>query len=304
MSNSSLVSYTRLSPNYSRGRWYKITKITPHYMAGNLTVETCGNVFAPTSRQASSNYGIGSDGRIAMYVEEKNRAWTSSSAENDNRAVTIECANLADSSLTDACWKSLVNLCVDICRRNGIESLNYTGDSRGNLTEHRMFAATSCPGAFLHSHMKDLANEVNAILRGEEDKVEKVADGVYRLYNQYDGSHMFTDDYDEANALVKAGWTDEGIAFKTAKSGVDVYRMYNPYEGQHMFTTSTAEVGTMVVAGWTYEGVAWVSPKSGKDVYRLYNPNNGQHMFTASKTEKDSLVKAGWKDEGVVFKAN
>lgn len=304
MSNSSLVSYTRLSPNYSRGRWYKITKITPHYMAGNLTVETCGNVFAPTSRQASSNYGIGSDGRIGMYVEEKNRAWTSSSAENDNRAVTIECANLADSSLTDACWKSLINLCVDICRRNGIESLNYTGDSRGNLTEHRMFAATSCPGAFLHSHMKDLANEVNAILRGEEDKVEKVANGVYRLYNQHDGSHMFTDDYNEANALVKAGWTDEGIAFKIAKSGVDVYRMYNPYDGQHMFTTSTAEVGTMVVAGWTYEGVAWISPKSGKDVYRVYNPNNGQHMFTASKTEKDSLVKAGWKDEGVVFKAN
>lgn len=164
MSNSSLVSYTRLSPNHSGRRKYAITKITPHYMAGNCSVETCGAIFAPTSRQASSNYGIGSDGRVALYVDEANRSWCSSSSDNDNRAVTIECANLADSSLTDACWKSLVALCVDICRRNGIPKLTYTGGKDGTLTEHRMFANTDCPGTWLHSRMGLLAQEVNKYL--------------------------------------------------------------------------------------------------------------------------------------------
>lgn len=93
MSNSALVTYTKLSPNNSGNRNHKIDVVTIHCMAGNLSVETCGNVFAPSSRQASSNYGIGSDGRIAMYVEEKDRSWCTSSASNDNRAVTIEVAN-------------------------------------------------------------------------------------------------------------------------------------------------------------------------------------------------------------------
>lgn len=169
MSNSSMVSYTRLSPNHYRGRAYKITKITPHYMYGNLSIETCGSVFAPASRRASSNYGIGSDGRIGMYVEEKNAAWTSSNWDNDNRAVTIECANLPDSSLTDACWRSLVDLCVDICRRNGIPELIYTGGRDGNLTRHNMFADTSCPGPWLQARLPRLAQEVNARLKGDDD---------------------------------------------------------------------------------------------------------------------------------------
>lgn len=169
MSNSSMVSYTRLSPNHYDGRAYGITKITPHYMAGDLSIETCGAVFAPTSRRASSNYGIGSDGRVGMYVEEKNAAWTSSNWDNDNRAITIECANRPDSSLSDACWQSLVNLCVDICRRNGIPRLIYTGGRDGNLTRHNMFADTSCPGPWLQARLPQLAEEVNARLAGDDD---------------------------------------------------------------------------------------------------------------------------------------
>ena len=167
MSNSPLVSYTHLSPNYSVGRKYPITKITPHYMGGDCTVEVLGEVFAPTSRQASSNYGIGSDGRIGMYVEEDNRAWTSGNSDNDNRAITIEVANLSDSSITDAAWNSLVNLCVDICKRNGIKQLNWTGDTSGNLTVHRWFQATDCPGEWLMANMPRLAEEVNAQLHPE-----------------------------------------------------------------------------------------------------------------------------------------
>lgn len=166
MSDSQLVSYVRLSPNHSGARKHPITRITPHYVDGNCTVETLGEVFAPVSRQASSNYGIGSDGRVGMYVEECNRAWTSGSYDNDNRAVTIECANLADGSLTDACWNSLVELCADICRRNGISNCSYTGDTSGVLTMHKWFQSTDCPGPWLSEQFERLSREVNAKLRG------------------------------------------------------------------------------------------------------------------------------------------
>ena len=91
--NSSLVSYTKLSPNHSGQRTHSIDRITPHCVVGQCSVETLGNIFAPSSRQASCNYGIGADGRVGMYVEEKNRSWCSSSNANDQRAVTIECAS-------------------------------------------------------------------------------------------------------------------------------------------------------------------------------------------------------------------
>lgn len=164
MSNSSLASYTRLSPNCSSRGGQKIRKITPHHMAGNLSVETCGSVFAPTSRQASSNYGIGSDGRIALYVDESKRAWTSSNAANDKQAVTIEVANDeigGNWHVSDKAFESLVNLCVDICQRNGMTGLKWTGDASGTLTNHDMFIATNCCGPYLKSRMPDLCNEVN-----------------------------------------------------------------------------------------------------------------------------------------------
>ena len=164
MSNSSLVSYTKISPNKST-RTEKIAKITPHYMAGNLSVETCGNVFAPSSRQASSNYGIGSDGRVGMYVPENYRAWTSSSAWNDQRAVTIEVANVDSyGTITQAAWDTLVSLCVDICKRNGISQLEFTGDKNGSLTWHCMFSDTSCPGSYLKNNTPRLIQEVNDML--------------------------------------------------------------------------------------------------------------------------------------------
>lgn len=195
MSNSSLVTYTKLSPNHSNGRNHKIDRITPHYMAGNCTIETCGEIFAPVSRQASSNYGIGSDGRIGMYVEERNRAWTSGNSANDNRAVTIECANLGDGSLTDACWKSLVALCVDICRRNDIPYLNYTGDTSGNLTMHKWFQNTDCPGPWLSYQFKRLEREVNAILgSGEPVEVEP--------HNNTEGGKLDVDGYGGYNTVL------------------------------------------------------------------------------------------------------
>lgn len=173
MSNSKLVDYVKISPNKST-RTAKIDTITIHHMAGNLTVEQCGDVFAPKSRKASSNYGIGSDGRIGMYVEEKDRSWATSSSANDQRAVTIEVANNNTKTWTisDAAYKSLVNLCADICKRNGITELKWKGDkalkgkvAHQNMTVHRWFAATACPGDYLYNLHGQIAKDVNAILK-------------------------------------------------------------------------------------------------------------------------------------------
>lgn len=175
MSNSALVDYTRLSPNRSHPRNHTIDKITIHHMAGDLSVETCGNLFANPNREASANYGIGSDGRVGLYVDEGDRAWASASPSNDNRAVNIEVANCAtggDWPVSSAAYNKLIDLCVDICQRNGIKTLNYTGGADGNLTEHRMFVATACPGPYLHERMPQIAAAVNARLGAAEAPAE------------------------------------------------------------------------------------------------------------------------------------
>lgn len=165
MSNSALVSYTKISPHRDSPRSNKILKITVHHMAGNLSVETCGNVFQ--TRKASSNYGIGSDGRIALYVDEKDRAWSTANPGNDNQAINIEVANdggAPDWHVSDKAMNALVDLCVDICKRNGIAKLNYTGDASGNLTRHNMFISTTCPGPYLQSKFPWIAEQVNSRL--------------------------------------------------------------------------------------------------------------------------------------------
>ena len=134
--NSSLVSYTKLSPNHSGQRTHSIDRITPHCVVGQCSVETLGNIFLPTSRQASCNYGIGVDGRVGMYVEEKNRSWCSSSSANDQRAITIECASDTTEpyAFKDVVYQKLITLCVDICKRNGKKKLLWLTDSNLNHT--------------------------------------------------------------------------------------------------------------------------------------------------------------------------
>ena len=189
MSNSKLICYTKLSPNCNKPRNHKIDKITIHHMAGNLTVEQCGAVFAPVSRQASSNYGIGSDGRIALYVNESDRSWCSSNAENDHRAITIEVANDGGDPnwhVSDKALASLINLCVDICKRNGIKKLNYTGDKSGNLTMHKWFAATGCPGPYLSSKFPYIAAEVNKRLGASSETTKTDTSEKKTSYISYD----------------------------------------------------------------------------------------------------------------------
>lgn len=177
MSYSSLVSkyVPAIASNYMRGRGgYKICKITPHHMACKWTAERCAQSFQVEGRLASANYCIGSDGEIVCNVDEENRAYTSSDYYNDCQSITIEVANdnTETWSISDKAWNSLVNLCVDVCKRYGFR-LNYTGNSAGSLTEHRMFASTSCPGPYLHARMAQLAQEVNAKLDGAISEPKK-----------------------------------------------------------------------------------------------------------------------------------
>lgn len=179
MSNSELVDYVKISPNKTVMTDKKIDKIIVHHMAGDLSVETCGNIFARESRGASSNYGIGTDGRIAMYVEEKDRSWCSSSPWADGSGISIEVANCGrepDWPISNAAWMSLILLCTDICKRNGIKDLVFTGGKEGNLLCHRFFAATACPGPYLYAKMTELAHEVNLRLGVCDDEDEDYYD--------------------------------------------------------------------------------------------------------------------------------
>lgn len=183
MSNSKLISCTVLSPNNSGTRTMKIDRITPHCVVGQLTASSLGSWFAKKSTQASSNYGIGRNGEIGLYVPEDKRSWCSSSAANDQRAVTIECASAvkAPYEMFDAVYQSLIKLCVDICKRNGKTKLIWIANKDNALkyqlkademllTVHRWFANKSCPGDWLYSRLSDLASKVTAQLQPEEPK--------------------------------------------------------------------------------------------------------------------------------------
>ena len=176
-SNSSLVAYTLLSPNHSGLRTEQIDRISPHCVVGQCTAEGLGDWFHKSSTKASSNYGIDKNGRIGLYVEEKNRSWCTSSNANDQRAVTIECASdkAEPYAMHQVVYDRLVDLCEDICRRNGKKKLLWFGDKNKSLnyqpkademliTVHRWFANKSCPGDWLYARLGDLAAKVTSRL--------------------------------------------------------------------------------------------------------------------------------------------
>ena len=191
MKSSSLISYTKLSPNRTSPRNHKIDTITIHCVVGQCSVQTLGNTFASPARQASANYGIGYDGKIGLYVDEGDRSWCSSNADNDNRAVTIEVASdtYHPYAVTDKAYAALVDLCTDICKRNGIEKLVWSESKADrvnhrngcNMTVHRDYANKSCPGEYLYSRHGEIAAEVNKRLNPPA-KAEKSPAGKASYY--------------------------------------------------------------------------------------------------------------------------
>lgn len=221
--NSPLISYTKLSPNHSGARTHNIDRITPHCVVGQLSVESLGNCFISPSRKASCQYGIGSDGRIGMYCEEKNRSWCSSSNENDQRAITIECASdkTHPYAFKEVVYNRLIDLCVDICKRYNKDTLLWFNDKnkalsynpRPNemvLTVHRWFAKKACPGDWLYNRLGDLANKVNAKLKNGNQTNDK-SNNNFKYYLIKSESNNIDIRSDAGDEFEKTGSINHGI---------------------------------------------------------------------------------------------
>lgn len=270
--NSSLVKYTSLSPNHSGQRTRSIDRITPHCVVGQLTAEGICACF-PKGREASCNYGIGKDGKIALCVEEKNRSWCSSSAENDQRAVTIECASdsTAPYAFNTAVYNALIELCVDICKRNGKNKLLWLGDKTKTLnyapksgemvlTVHRWFANKSCPGDWMYSRMGDLATTVTK-----------------RLSDVSGGGSTTTTPTGKTLYRVRKSWSD-------AKSQIGAFSVL-------------ANAKSLVDKNPSYK----VFDESGKVVYEKGSTSTAFKPYTVRVTATDLYIRKG---AGTNYSAN
>lgn len=237
MSNSPLVEFTKISPNKTAGRKNAIDRISPHCVVGQCYVTSLGNHFAKSSVQASSNYGIGKDGKVGMYVEEKDRSWCTSSSANDNRAVTIECASDTKHpyAMNAVVYEKLIELCVDICRRNGKTKLLWIADKNRALnyklasdemliTVHRWFSSKSCPGEWLYERLGDLAAKVTTQLNSKveiheepDDEEPEEVKSAAKYYVQTGAFSVLKNAEDMVAALKKAGFN---AIIKTEKNEV------------------------------------------------------------------------------------
>lgn len=258
-SNSSLVDHTKLSPNNSGTRTHAIDRITPHCVVGQCTAEWLGSFFAKSSTQASSNYGIDKNGRVGLYVEESKRSWCSSSSANDQRAVTIECASDTSSpyKMNDAVYSKLIELCTDICKRNGktklvwiddkTEALAYSVKSNEMLlTVHRWFKNKSCPGDWLYSRLGDVAAKVTSNLASGSTKSDSASKDA--------GSD---DKTSETPFKVRVSTSVLNIR----KGPGTNYGKTGSYTGRGVFTITEIQNGSGSKTGWgkLKSGAGWIS---------------------------------------------
>ena len=293
--NSSLVSYTKLSPNHSGLRTHSIDRITPHCVVGQCSVETLGNIFLPTSRQASCNYGIGADGRVGMYVEEKNRSWCSSSNANDQRAVTIECASDTTEpyAFKDVVYQKLITLCVDVCKRNGKSKLLWLGDKDKTLnyapksdemvlTVHRWFANKSCPGSWMYARMGDLAEKVTAHLGGSSGGTVSTSDQMYRVRKTW------------ADAKGQKG---AFTVLDNAKKCADANPGYSVFDnnGVNIYTPNTSTKAAPDVPFTVKVSISDLNIRKGPGTdYAKTGKFTGKGVFTIVEVQSGQGSSAGW----------
>jgi hypothetical protein len=181
-SNSPLVTYKNITSHKNSPRNHEIDTITIHCYVGQVTAKRGCDYFVTTNRSVSANYVVGYDGSIGLSVPESDRAWTSGNRENDNRAVTIEvaCDTFEPYRVTDKAYNALINLVADICKRNNIKELKWEASKaligkidRQNMTVHRWFDATACPGEYLFGKHSDIAKKLNQILSGDKKPTEQ-----------------------------------------------------------------------------------------------------------------------------------
>ena len=282
MSNSSLVAYTKISPNKTSPRNHEIDTVTIHCVVGQVTAESLGDWFAKSSTQASSNYGVDKNGRIGMYVEEKDRSWCTSNKANDNRAITIEVASDTKHpyAVTDAAYEGLIRLLVDICRRNpGIKRLRWKGDksligqvAKQNMTVHKWFKNKDCPGHFLYSHHDDIVAKVNALLDSAEEEKQETTQPQAKEYFR-----------------VRKSWTDSKsqlgayTVLENAKKKVDEnpgYFVFNE-QGVAVYPTSSSKKKV---------AFAKSQDKSLSGNYRV-TANDGLNMrYVPGEIKKDNII--------------
>ncbi len=293
--NSSLVSYTKLSPNHSGQRTHSIDRITPHCVVGQCSVETLGSIFLPTSRQASCNYGIGVDGRVGMYVEEKNRSWCSSSSANDQRAVTIECASDTTEpyAFKDVVYQKLITLCVDICRRNGKTKLLWLGDKDKTLsyepksdemvlTVHRWFANKSCPGNWMYARMGNLAEKVTAQLGGSSGSTGTEDSQLYRVRKTWSDSKSQKGAYKILSNAKKCADANQGYSVFDASGNL----VYAPASS----TSETSDVPFTVQVSITDLNIR----KGPGTDYAKTGKFTGKGVFTILEVKSGKGSTAGW----------
>ena len=285
--NSKLVNYTRISPNRSVNRNHKIDTISIHCVVGQCSVETLGSIFASTSKEASSNYGIGYDGRIGMYVEEKDRSWCTSSASNDNRAITIEVASdtYHPYRINNTAYKSLIKLLVDICKRNGIKKLVWSTNKSErmnhlngcNMTVHRDYANKSCPGDYLYNLHGQIAKEVNAQLDSGTSSTPKKT--LYRVRKTWkDAKSQKGAFYDLSNAKKCAEQNKGYSVFDESGKAV--------YTSKAMNSTSSFKVQISISDLNIRKGPGTNYAATGKFT--------GKGIFTIVETKQDTGSAKGW----------
>ena len=293
--NSSLVSYTKLSPNHSGQRTHSIDRITPHCVVGQCSVETLGSIFLPTSRQASCNYGIGVDGRVGMYVEEKNRSWCSSSSANDQRAVTIECASDTTEpyAFKDVVYQKLITLCVDICRRNDKTKLLWLGDKDKTLsyepksdemvlTVHRWFANKSCPGNWMYARMGNLAEKVTAQLGGSSGSTGTEDSQLYRVRKTWSDSKSQKGAYKILSNAKKCADANQGYSVFDASGNL----VYAPASS----TSETSDVPFTVKVS-----ISDLNIRKGPGTdYAKTGKFTGKGVFTILEVKSGKGSTAGW----------
>ena len=296
MSNSSLVKYTKISPNKTSPRDHAIDTITIHCVVGQVSVERLGEIFAPASKKASANYGIGSDGRVGMYVEEKDRSWCSSNADNDNRAITIECAS--DSkypyAINDAVYKTLIELCADICKRNNIKELKWKADKsligqvdKQNMTVHRWFAKKSCPGQYIYERLGQIADEVNKKLKASEVTV---------LYRVQTGAFLNKSYADAMLAKVKAA----GFSTYMVQTG----KMYRVQVGAYKVRANAEKMAKRLKAAGFNTYITTVSgtpvAASAKKSIDVIAREIVLGKWGNGSDRKNRLIKAGYTQDEII----
>lgn len=283
MSNSSLVDYIKYSPNHSGRRNHKIDTITIHCVVGQCSVETLGNIFANPSLEASSNYGVGYDGRIGLYVDEANRSWCSSSGSNDNRAITIEVASdtYHPYAVNDKAYNATVKLVADICHRNGIKKLMWRADSsligqvdKQNMTVHRWFANKSCPGDYLYKRMGDIANRVNELLGSSAD-------------NDYESDDNTPTSNGSSDIEVVQDWLNDNY-----DTGLDIDGIYGSLTKSALVKALQTELNKQCGAGLDVDGIfGW---RTRAAIVNLYSGVQGN----LTKTLQGLLICNGYDTNG------